>query len=137
MRRLHHSLAVERTAQGVDDPAHQLLAARNAEQLPGPADLIAFLDVEVLTEDHDTDRALFQIEDLAELPVGELQLLAGHGVGQAVDAGDPVTHLEDPSDFGQIDLASIGFDLLRNDRGYLVYLELHLSISPFDSVSTT
>jgi hypothetical protein len=121
VRRLHHALAVERPAQRVDHPADHRLAARHAQQLAGAAHLVTFLDVEVAAEDDDADRALLQVEDLAELAVLELQLLSGHGVGQAVDPRDAVTDLEHPADFGQVDLAAEVADLLGQNRGNLIH----------------
>ena len=121
MRRLDHALAVERPAQRVDHPADHRLAARHAQQLAGATHLVALLDVEVVAEDDDADRALLEVEDLAELAVLELQLLAGHGVGQAVDPRDAVADLEHPADLGQIDLAAEAANLLGQDRGNLIY----------------
>src|SRR5262249_53488968 len=58
---LGHDLAftVERPAERIDDAADQRIAAGNRKQLPGGADLIAFGDFEVVTEDDDANRRLF------------------------------------------------------------------------------
>ena len=46
----------------------------------------------------------------------ELEHLAGHGLLQAVDAGDSVLHLEDGSDFFDVELVEVGgFDLAEED----------------------
>ena len=100
------------------------------EQLAGPAHLVALLDAEVVAEDDDADRALFQVEDLAEGAVLELEQLAGHGVRQAVDAGDAVADLEHPADLGEVDLAAVLLDLLGDDRRDLVDSESHGGEAP-------
>ncbi len=131
VRGLHHAEAVQRPPQGVDHPADELLAAGDAEELPGAAHLVALLDVQVLAEDDHADRALLQVEDLSELAVLELELLAGHGVAEPVDAGDAVAHLEHPPHLGQVDLGPVVLDLLGDHRRDLVHFELHSGSSRF------
>ena len=101
--RLDHPAAVERAAERIDDPADERLAAGHREQLAGAADLVALLDLEVVAEDDDADRALLEVEDLPRGAVGELQAFAGHRVRQAVDAGDAVTDLQHPAHLAQVE----------------------------------
>ena len=93
MRGFDGTLAIERATEWIDHPPDQRLATGHAQQLPGAANLVSLFDVQILAEDDDTHRALFQIEDLAELPVGELHLLASHGIAQAIDPGNAIAHL--------------------------------------------
>ncbi len=66
------ALAVERPAERVDDAADHRLADRHREQLAGAPDLVALLDLQVVAEDDDADRALFEVEHLAHGAVREL-----------------------------------------------------------------
>ena len=47
--------------------------------------------------------------------VGELDHLAGHDAGQAVDAGDAVADLEHPADLADVDLGPVTADLFLDD----------------------
>ncbi len=69
---------------------------------PVRADLVALGDLEVVAEDDDADRVLFEVEgQAAHAGAGELDHLAGHDAGQAVDAGDAVADLEHPADLAR------------------------------------
>ena len=129
MRSFDHPLAVQRPAERIDHAADERLAARNTQELAGPADLVPFLDVEIVAEDDDTHRALFEVEHLAELAVGELELLTRHGVGQAIDTRNPITDLEHAADFAEVYRALIVSDLLGQNRRDLVHVEFHLDVS--------
>ena len=94
----------------------------------------SLFDVQILAEDRHADRALFEVEDLAELSVGEFHLLSCHGVAQAIDPGNAVAHLQHPAHFGEIDLVSKILDLFGDHRRDFVYLELHRVTS--DSIGT-
>ena len=107
---------VQRSTERVDDATDQGIAAGNRQQLTGTTNLVALLDRQIVAEDDDTDGALFQVEDLAELAVGELELLTGQRVRQAIDPSDAVTDLENPADLGKVDLGAIVADLLGDDR---------------------
>ena len=46
----------------------------------------------------------------------DLEHLAGHGLLEAVDAGDSVLHFEDGADFFDVELVEVGgFDLAKED----------------------
>ena len=89
--------AVQRIAQRVDHPAQHGVAHRHAQQPAGAADLVALVDRQVVAEDDHAHRVLFEVEGQAEDAAGELDHLAGHHAGQAVDAGDAVAHLDHPA----------------------------------------
>ena len=74
-------------------------------------DLVAFGDLEVVAEDDDADRVLFEVEgQAAHAGAGELDHLAGHDAGQAVDAGDAVADFEDAAHFADVELGSVLLD---------------------------
>ena len=85
------------------------------KQPAGAADFVAFGDVQVVAEDDDADRVLFQVERQADRAVGELDHLAGHDAGQAVDAGDAVADFQHAADFADVDLRREVLDFLLND----------------------
>src|SRR5205807_2357763 len=67
------SLAVTRIAERVDDPANQVIADRDRQQLPGGPDIVPLGDLQVITQDDDPDRILFQVEGhTANARTGEL-----------------------------------------------------------------
>ena len=81
---------------------------RHLEHAAGAADLVAFLELEVVAQDGGADVVLFEVQHqagdrLAGLLGGELEHLAGHRRLEPVDAGDAVLHLEDGADFGDVD----------------------------------
>ena len=123
-------LAVERPAERIDDAADQLRADGDREQLARAAHLVPLLDPQVVAEDDGADRALLQVEHLPLGAVGELQALAGHGAGQAVDAGDAVAHLEHLADLREVDVGAVFADLFFDDRSDLVDFESHESSLP-------
>ena len=49
------ALAVERVAERIDHAAEQRVADRHAQQPAGAADLVAFVDLQVVAEDDDAD----------------------------------------------------------------------------------
>ena len=87
--------AVDRQAQRVDHAAEELVADRHGQHAAGALDLLALLDVLVVTEDDRADLALVQVQRDAEDAAGELQQLVGHRRGQALDVRDAVTGLDD------------------------------------------
>src|SRR5262249_38091285 len=95
--RYNRPLAVPRVGEGTDHAADHGVADGHAQQLARGADLVALADLQVLAEDDNADRILFEIEsDAADLGAAELHHLAGHDPGEAVDAGDAVAHLQHP-----------------------------------------
>jgi len=92
--RLDGAFAVDRLAERVDHPPDQGLAHRDLDDTARGADLIAFADLLVGSQDDGAHRVLFQVECHAADATLELEQLQGAGVAQAVDLRDPV------SDFG-------------------------------------
>ena len=89
----------------VDDTADECVTHRHSQQLAGAPHLVAFGDLLVLAQDDDADGCLFQVEgQAAHARADEFDHLAGHDVGQAVDARDAVADLQDATD-----LTSHGF----------------------------
>ena len=89
------ALAVDRLAERVDHAADQLGADRHFEDAARALDGVAFGDVLVFAQHHRADRVALEVEREAERVARELEHLALHRVGQAVDAADAVGHRHD------------------------------------------
>src|SRR5262249_7441197 len=110
------ALAVERVAPRVHDATDHRVADGHAEQFAGRPDLVPLLDLQVVAEDDDGDGRLFQVKcQPADLGRGELDHLAGHDGGQAVDAGDAVAHLEDAADLPDVLAGPEVLELIPNN----------------------
>ena len=99
--RLHvgeRTAAVDGLAERVDDAAEQAVADRHGEDVAGGPHDLALFDVVDLAEHHGADRVLVEVERQAERAALELEQLVDGGVGQARDAGDAVTDLDDATD---------------------------------------
>ena len=115
------ALAVERVAERIDDPADHGRRRPAPAAAAGAAHLVALGDVQVVAEDDDADRVLFEVErQAADAGARELDHLAGHDAGQAVDAGDAVADLQHPADLAGLELRPVLLDLRRQDRNDLV-----------------
>src|SRR5690606_34686699 len=88
---IDRALAVDRVAEGVHNAAQQLRTDRNVNDGARTLDDVAFLDVAVVTEDHDADVVDFEVQRHAADAAGELDHFPGLDVVQTVDAGDTVT----------------------------------------------
>ena len=60
--RLDRAEPVHRPAERVDDPAEHRRPDRHLEQAAGAADLVAFLELEVVAEDDGADVVLFEVQ---------------------------------------------------------------------------
>ena len=95
---LDRSLAVQRGAERVHHPAQEAVADRDRQDLAGPPDLLALVDLAVVAEDDHADLAHVEVQREAAGAVLELKQLVGHGRGQALDPGDAVAALGDGAD---------------------------------------
>ena len=119
--RLDRAQAVDRLAERIHHATEHLRAGRHLEQAAGAADLVAFLQHEVVADDGGADRVLVQVEHqgddgLARLPRGDLEHLVGHRRLEAVDAGDAVGHAEHRTNLGVLRRRQVGRrDFLEED----------------------
>ena len=132
---LDRPLAVDRIAQGIDDPAEQALADRHIDDRLGALDRRALADRPVVAENDDTDIVVLEVQRHALGAVLELDHLAGLAVVEAVDAGDAVTHGQHPPDLGHLRLGAEIGDLLLEDRGDLGGTDVHQRTPLIDSSS--
>ena len=119
------ALAVDGLADAVDHAADQGVAHRDLGDPLGPLDGVAFLDLDVLAEDHGADVVLLEVQHHAHDAAGELEQLAGHDVVQAVDPGDTVTDRDDGADLGDLDGLLEVRNLLFDDLADFLCLDLH------------
>ena len=124
------ALVVNRHAQRVDHAADHGRAHRNAQNLAGALDLVAFLDLGVVAQNHGADRILFERKRQARDAVREAEQLAGHNLVEAVQAGNAVTQRGDGPDLVDLDLRVVVRDLFAKKLRNLVCLDLsHLHSS--------
>ena len=105
--------AVHRLAQRVHHPPQHPGTHRHVQQAAGAADLVAFLQLEVVAHDGGADVVLLQVEHhpgdrLTGLLGGELEHLARDGRLEAVDPGDAVADLEHRTDFRDVGRGEVG-----------------------------
>src|SRR5665811_1490485 len=93
---LDWALVVDRTAQRVHNTADECLADGNTHDLAGPLDQVALRDQGVRTHEHGSYIIFFKIQRQADHVVGKLEHLGGHAVLQTMDAGDTITHFQNP-----------------------------------------
>ncbi len=101
----------------VDHAADERGADRNLDDATGGLDLVAFLDLLVVAEEHGTDRLLLEVEGHAHDAAGELEQLRGERAFQAVHLRDAVTDFDDGADRAHL---YAGFELVDcrlDDRG--------------------
>src|SRR3954447_13212101 len=100
------TFAVDGNAERIDDTADQRRTDRNGHDLAGALDLVAFLDLGGLAEEHDADVVFLEVEGQTGDVVRELHELTSHDAVEAVDAGDAVSDGDDGADFRDIDAAA-------------------------------
>jgi hypothetical protein len=120
------SLAVDRPAERVDDPAQEGVADGHREDPPRGLHRVARLDRRHVAQDDAADLLLVQVEGQTEQPPGKLEDLVDGGAGQPGDAGDAVAHLDDLADplrgQGRREVAQ----MLLEDGGDVVGADGHL-----------
>ena len=119
------AFAVQRVAQRIEHAADHGVADRYRQQLAQRADLVPFVDLEVVAQNDDPDAVLFQVEGQPVHAVGKRDHLARHHVGQSVDVGDPVADVQHRAHFADVQLALVLLDLFLDDRGNFVSIESH------------
>ena len=118
--------AVDRLAQRIHHAANDRITDRHFQQASGGLDGVAFLDVQIVAENDRADGVLFQIEHLPHRAVLEFQQLAGHGIAQAIDAGDAVTDFDDRADFIDLQALFKAGDFLLQDAGDFRDVDCHV-----------
>src|SRR5262249_42105262 len=113
----NRTLAVDRIAQRVDHAAEQALANRRVHNRARALDRLAFLDLAVVAENHDTDVVGLKVQRHAADAVLELDHLAGLDIIQAVDAGDAVADRQHLPDLRNLCLLAEILDLLFENCG--------------------
>ena len=124
--------AVEGVAQGIHHAAQQAVASGHFEQAGGGFHRVAFLNGQSIAVDHAAHGVEFEVHHLAHhraFAGVEFHKFTGHGLGQSVYPGDAVAHFHHASDFRDFQFSAELFDLLLEDRGDFVSLDLHSVLS--------
>ena len=96
----------------------------HGQNLAGALDLVAFLQLGVLAENHRAHLIFFKRERQAGDAVREAEQLAGHHFVEAVQAGDAVAERGDGPDLVDLDLRVVVRDLLAKKLCNFVCLDL-------------
>ena len=110
--RMDRALAVDRSAQGIDDASDQLLARGNLENRAGALGLVAFLDKGGVAEQHQAHRFFLEVQRQTEHIVRELDELAVHHTLEPVNPGNAVTSGDDGAHFRDVDFGFVIANLL-------------------------
>src|SRR5262249_12927523 len=117
--------AIQRFAQRIEHAAEHALTDRHAQKPAGALHLVPFFDLQVVAQNDDAHRGLFEVEGQAVNLAGEPDHVAGHDVGKAVDARHAVADLDDAADLADVDAGLELLDLSLNNGSYLVGFESH------------
>ena len=112
------------TAETVDHAADHGIAHGHAHDLAGALDLVTFLNFGVVAQQHGADLVFFQVHGESRDIVREIEQFAGHDLVESVDAGDAVADGHDRADFIDSNLGFVVVDLLADELGDLVCLDL-------------
>ena len=123
------ALAVDRVAKAVHHAAQQRLADGNVHDRARALDGVAFLDVAVVAEDHDTHVVGLKVQHHAPDTAGKLDHLAGLHLVEAVNAGDAVTDRQHLADLGHLGILTEILDLILEDGRNLGSLDSHYPTS--------
>ncbi len=122
------ALVVLGGAQRVNDAAQDGLAHGHLEEAAGGLHHVAFLHLQVVAVDDRADGVDFEVEDLAHdraLAGLELEEFAGHGLGEAVDAGDAVADFHHAANLGDLQVGPELLDFLADDGRDFISADLH------------
>src|SRR5207245_6198913 len=92
---LDRPMTIERLAKRTDHPAEEAVAYRDRQDLAGPLDPLALLDLAEVAEYDHSDLADVQVQRQAASAVLELKQLVRHRGWQALHPGDAVAALDD------------------------------------------
>ena len=118
-------LAVDGLRERVYHAADQCFTDRHFHDAARALHLIAFANFRVLSEKHDSDLTLFQIQREAHDVMRKREKFSGHDSFQAVNARDAVTDGNHGSDFTDIDSGAVAIDLLADNFADFVCFDLH------------
>ena len=130
LRRLDGALAVDGTAERVDDASDHGLADRHLHDLARALYLVALFDFRVAAEDNGADIVLLKVQDQTVNIMTEIEQLAAHGLLEAVNMRDAVADFDDRSDIIHIEVHIVVLDLVLDDGGYFFRIHFHTLQSP-------
>ena len=124
------TLAVNRLADGVHNPADERLAHRHLNDPVGTLYGVPFLDMEEVAENRGADVVLLEVEHHPGHSAGELQEFTRHGLIKTVNTGNTVTNRDNGAGLGNLHLFSVPLDLLSDYLADLFRSDFHRTVSP-------
>merc|ERR1711943_33184 len=124
------ALAVDGAAQGVHHPAQHGFTHGHSSDFAGGLHRAAFLNAVALTHQHRADVVVFEVQGDAFGAVLKFNKFAGHGLLQAVNAGDAVAHGQNGADIADGNRLVVVLNLLFEDGTDLVGTDGNHGVCP-------
>merc|ERR1711943_152759 len=124
------ALAVDGAAQGVHHPAQHGFTHGHSSDFAGGLHRAAFLNAVALTHQHRADVVVFEVQGDAFSAVLKFNKFAGHGLLQAVNAGDAVAHGQNGADIADGNRLVVVLNLLFEDGTDLVGTDGNHGVCP-------
>ena len=128
---LDFALAVNRTADGINDTANHSFANRHLHDFARTLNLRTFLNLGFATQNNGTYVVLFKVQDQTIYIITKIQQLTGHSFFEAMDMGDTVTDFDNRANFINIQVYFVVLDLVFDDGRYFFRIHFHnLAVTP-------
>ena len=118
------------TTQRVDDATDGGISHGNLGDFTGSGDRRSFLDFVTGTHQYGPDVIFFEVEGNTDGSIFKFEQFAGHGVFQAVDAGDAIANLQHGSDVGDFEFGVVLLDLLLDNAANFVWSDRCHNVCP-------
>ena len=129
--RLDVALAVDRTADSVNNTANHSFAYRHLHDLARTLNLCAFLNLGFAAQDNGTYIVLFKVQDQTKYIITKIQQLTCHGFFEAMNMGDTVTDFDNRANLIDVQVYFVVLDLVFDDGRYFFRIHFHnLAVTP-------
>ena len=128
------ALAVQGTAQGVNNPPDQRVTHRNLNNLAGRTDPVTLFDCVGIAQNGGAHNVGLQVQGQAQDVVAKIQQLVGAHTLQTLDAGDTVTHLDHGTYVHQAQITAKFLDLTTDKRNNFLTPDRHGGLSLIPNV---
>ena len=125
LRGLNRSLAIDRVAERIDDPAQKRFTDRDFENAPRCLNRVTLGDVLVIAKHYRADRVLLEIQRQAVRVLRKLEHFTVPRVGQSVNAHDTVGNADDSAHIACFSRCFEILDSLFNQLADFRSLECH------------
>ena len=92
------AFAIDRTSEGVNDAPQHGVAHGDGSDFAGCFNRAAFLNTKAFTHQHRADVVVFEVQCDPFGAIFKFEELTGHGLLEAINTGDSITHLQNGTD---------------------------------------